>query len=205
MTPTISYAITACNEHEELNRLLTKLCDYKSEKDEIIIQLDTNASDEVEMIVFGFKNHIETLIEFPLNKDFATFKNNIKNFCKKDYIIYIDADEYLNEDIIEYLPMILEMNPEVDLYYIPRWNTVEGLTKEHISKWGWNLDDQSRINWPDLQGRICKNVPEIQWIGKVHERLVGYKGVSRLPDQFYLIHPKTIERQEKQNKLYDTI
>jgi len=208
MTPTISYAITACNEHEELKRLITQLETHIGLDDEIIIQIDTSATAAVRQLlanefIKGVQNR--TVIEFPLNKDFATFKNNIKNFCKKDYIIFIDADEYLNEDIIEYLPMILEMNPEVDLYYIPRWNTVEGLTKEHISKWGWNLDDQSRINWPDLQSRIMKNTSEIYWKGKVHERLEGFKYVSRLPDDFRLYHPKTIEKQEKQNKLYETI
>lgn len=208
MTPTITYAITACNEYDELKRLIAQLEAHIGLDDEIIIQIDTSATKEIRgLLVNEFLNGTQnrTVIEFPLQKDFSTFKNNIKKFAKKDYIIYIDADEYLNEDLIEHLPLILEMNPEVDLYYIPRWNTVQGLTKEHIAKWGWNVDEQNRINWPDLQGRICKNIPDIQWIGKVHERLIGHKGVSRLPDQFYLIHPKTIERQEKQNKLYETI
>lgn len=203
MTPTISYAITACNEHDELERLLTQLVPLIGKDDEIIVQLDTTATDEIRELLDRFKNVIKT--EFPLNKDFATFKNNIKKFAKKDYIIYIDADEYPNNDLISYLPTILEMNPEVDLYYVPRWNTVDGLTKEHIQKWGWNVDPYGRVNWPDLQSRICKNKPELVWSGKVHERIQGYKTVSRLPEQFYLQHPKTIEKQEKQNKLYETI
>ena len=197
MTPTISYAITAYNEHDELMRLLTQLGAHISSDDEIIVQLDSNATSEVRDVLKKFPDVIVT--------DFATFKNNIKKFAKKDYIVYIDADEYPNNDLISYLPTILEMNPEVDLYYVPRWNTVEGLTKEHIQKWGWNVDPYSRVNWPDLQSRICKNKPELAWSGKVHERIQGYKTVSRLPEQFYLQHPKTIEKQEKQNKLYETI
>jgi glycosyltransferase involved in cell wall biosynthesis len=203
MTPTISYAITAYNEHAELERLLTQLEAHVSKDDEIIVQLDTSATTEVRTVLEKFKSVIVT--EFPLNKDFATFKNNIKKFATKDYIIYIDADEYPNNDLISYLPTILEMNPEVDLYYVPRWNTVEGLTKGHIQKWGWNVDPYGRVNWPDLQSRIVKNKPELVWSGKVHERIQGHKTVSRLPEQFYLQHPKTIERQEKQNKLYETI
>jgi glycosyltransferase involved in cell wall biosynthesis len=203
MTPTISYAITAHNEHAELERLLTQLETYISSEDEIVVQLDTSATAEVREVLERFAS--VTVIEFPLNKDFATFKNNIKKFAKKDYIIYIDADEYPNNDLISYLPTILEMNPEVDLYYVPRWNTVQGLTKEHVQKWGWNVDAYGRVNWPDLQSRICKNKPELVWSGKVHERIQGYKTVSRLPEQFYLQHPKTIEKQETQNKLYETI
>lgn len=64
---------------------------------------------------------------------------------------------------------------------------------------------QPLVNLPDLQSRICKNKPELAWSGKVHERIQGYRTVSVLPEQFYLQHPKTIEKQEKQNKLYDTI
>ena len=203
MTPTISYAITAHNEHAELECLLTQLETYISSEDEIVVQLDTSATAEVREVLERFAS--VTVIEFPLNKDFATFKNNIKKFAKKDYIIYIDADEYPNNDLISYLPTILEMNPEVDLYYVPRWNTVQGLTKEHVQKWGWNVDAYGRVNWPDLQSRICKNKPELVWSGKVHERIQGYKTVPRLPEQFYLQHPKTIEKQETQNKLYETI
>lgn len=203
MTSTISYAITACNEHAELERLLTQLDANINIDDEIIVQLDTTATDEVREVLEKFP--LVTKIEFPLNKDFATFKNNIKKFAKKDYIVYVDADEYLNEDLLTHLPLILEMNPEVDLYYVPRLNTVEGLTHEHVHRWGWILEEDGRINWPDLQSRICKNKPELKWIGKVHERITGHGTVSRLPEQFYLIHPKTIEKQEKQNKLYETI
>lgn len=203
MIPTISYAITAHNEHDELMRLLTQLDKHVNEDDEIVVQLDTAATQTVRDVLEKFNRVIKT--EFPLNKDFAIFKNNIKKFCKKDYIVFIDADEYLDDNFLQNLPYILEMNPEVDLYFVPRWNTVEGLTKEHISKWGWNVDESGRVNWPDLQSRIMKNAPQIYWIGKVHERLVGHSTVSRLPDQFRLYHPKTIEKQEKQNKLYERI
>ena len=55
--------------------------------------------------------------------------------------------------------------------------------------------------------RIYKNIPQIQWKNKVHEVLDGYKTMSLLPreEEYALYHPKTIERQEKQNNYYDTI
>ena len=34
----------------------------------------------------------------------------------------------------------------VDLIYLPRVNTVEGLTDEHIQKWRWNVDEKGRVN-----------------------------------------------------------
>ena len=47
----------------------------------------------------------------------------------------------------------------------------------------------------------------IGWINKVHERIVGFQNYTSLPsDEIYCIkHPKTIERQEKQNSYYDTL
>ena len=59
------------------------------------------------------KNH--TVVSFPLNKDFATFKNNLKENCTKDYIFQIDADEYLSETLLEYLTAILEDNTHIEM------------------------------------------------------------------------------------------
>lgn len=63
------------------------------------------------------------------------------------------------------------------------------------------------VNWPDYQWRIWKNKPEIKWVNKVHERLDGFKTYTAMPDveYFALNHPKTIEKQEKQNNYYDTL
>jgi hypothetical protein len=99
------------------------------------------------------------------------------------------------------------MNQGVDVLLVPRVNTVEGLTQEHIQKWGWVVDNQGWVNYPDFQWRIYKNTPDIKWINKVHERLIGYKTISNLPqiEECSLYHPKTIERQEKQNNYYDTL
>ena len=202
--PSISYAITACNEHVELERLLDHLNDWIREEDEIIIQLDTTATEEVKQVAFKYPDLV-TATAFSLAGDFAQFKNNLKNYCTKDYIFQIDADENLSQNLILNLPEILELNPEVELYAVPRINTVEGLTSEHINKWGWYVNESGWINYPDYQTRILKNIPEIKWINKVHERLVGAKNIVPLPEGYDLIHPKTIERQERQNEYYNTL
>jgi hypothetical protein len=203
--PSISYAITACNEHVELERLLDHLEDWIREEDEVVIQLDINATEEVKALCFDYMRSNWNVIEFGLNSDFASFKNNLKNYCTKDYIFQIYADEYFSEQLIISLPEILEINPEIELYAVPRINTVEGLTQEHIQKWGWNVNENGWVNYPDYQTRILKNIPEIKWINKVHERLVGAKTIVPLPEGYDLIHPKTIKRQEKQNNYYNTL
>ena len=201
--PSISYAITACNEHVELERLLEQLDTNIRDIDEVVIQLDTTATEKVKEVCYKYPAF--SLWEFSLNRDFASFKNHLKSKCSRDYIFQIDADEYLSEELLLSIAEILELNPDIDLYVIPRINTIEGLTQEHIQKWGWWVNQNGWVNYPDYQFRVFKNIPEIYWVNKVHERLIGTKTVVPLPEGYDLIHPKTIERQEKQNNFYNTI
>lgn len=205
---TISFAISACNEHVELERLLDQLNEHIRPEDEILVQLDTTATAEVKAVAEKYNvgtKYSYHRIFFGLNNDFASFKNNLKEHCTKDYIFQIDADEYLSDQLIENIHQILELNPDIELYAIPRINTVEGLTQEHIQKWGWKVDIDGWVNYPDYQTRLLKNIPEIKWVQRVHERLVGAKMSITLPGGYDIIHPKTIERQEQQNNFYDTL
>ena len=206
---TISFAITAWNEHIELERLLDQLVNVVESGDEIMVQLDSTATDEVKKV--ATKYNVGQPFEYhriysSLNNDFATFKNNIKDHCTRDWIFFIDADEYLSEGLAENIHSVLDMNKGlVDVIALPRINTVEGLTRSHIDKWRWFVDDNGWVNYPDYQTRICANKKDIQWKNKVHERLTGWKTIANLPKGYDLIHPKTIDRQEKQNKFYEQI
>ena len=200
--PSISYAITACNEHVELDRLLNQLTEYIRPEDEIVVQMDLTATDEVKDVVNKYKL---TNYFHPLNKDFASFKNNLKGLCTKDYIFQIDADEYLSHNLMFYIPYILDENPVVEMFSVPRINTVEDLTEQHIKQWGWNVNEKGWVNYPDYQNRILKNISTIHWVNKVHEKLVGAMVTTAIPPGYDLIHPKDIIRQEKQNAYYNTI
>ena len=207
----ISFALTACNEYIELERLLNQLSENITSEDEVIVQTDKETvTQEVIDVINSFKNKFSLRqynhISYSLNKDFATFKNNLKLHCTKEWIVYIDADEYLSEGLIDNIHELLNINKGiVDVIAVPRINTVIGLTREHIDKWKWFINEKGWINYPDYQTRICINRPEIQWINKVHERLSGWKTIANLPSGYDLIHPKTIEKQERQNNYYDTI
>jgi hypothetical protein len=133
-------------------------------------------------------------------------KNKLTSLCNGDYIYQIDADEMISKYCIENLGMVLEYNP-IDVLMVPRINTVEGITQEHINKWGWRVDDKGWINFPDPQFRIYKNNQKIKWKNKVHEILEGYKTISQLPldEPWCLLHEKDIKRQEKQNELYSVL
>jgi len=205
----ISYAITVCNELVEVTRLIKFLVEHKRSEDEIVVLLDKpKASKELEILLeeHAHTKNITLVIDY-FDRHFADWKNKLSSHCDGDYIFQIDADEVPMESLVENLPSILEANPDIDVYVVPRINTVDGLTSHHIQKWGWNLDINGFVNFPDYQWRIYKNKPEIKWINKVHEKLTGYKQYAALPAEvdFCLEHHKTIARQEKQNAFYDTL
>ena len=204
---TISYAIPVCIEHLEIDRLLNQLTTYKRLEDEIVVQCDQgNTTQEVYSVLKKYEDKIK-VIEYPLNSNFASFKNNLKQNCSGDWIYQIDADELLDEDFIQSIHLLLQENPTVDLFLVPRINTVDGLTQNHIAKWRWNINEKGWVNFPDYQTRILQNSPEINWNNKVHEVIIGYKNYTLLPtDEIYCIkHHKSIEKQEHQNNYYDTL
>ena len=205
----ISYAITVCNEFVEIQRLLAFLRDLIRDQDEIVVLYDQKNGD---VQIEDFLRAKSVNSEFAwhagdFNHHFADWKNRLTELCTGDYIFQIDADEIPNKLLINNLPNILEANPDNEVYLVPRVNTVEGLTQEHIQKWGWNVNEKGWVNFPDYQWRIWKNKPEIKWKNKVHEVLTGYKSYALLPAQedLSLSHPKDILKQQKQNEYYDTL
>lgn len=207
----ISYAVTVCDEFIEIQQLLAFLLQNKRVQDEIVVLVDLTKNEPTSELL-GYLHKLSsndkiTLVEDNFDGHFANWKNKLSSLCKGDYIFNIDADELPNSYLIQYLPTIIENNPEVDFYWVPRENFVEGITQEHIQRWRWNLDNQNRINFPDKQGRIYKNSPDIKWQNKVHEVLIGYKQYSSLPEvtEFSINHTKTIQKQEKQNNYYNTL
>ena len=207
----ISYAITVCDEFLEIQRLLSLLLNNQRRQDEVVVLVDLSKNKPTSELL-GYLHELNsedyiTLVEDTFNRHFANWKNKLTEYCEGDYIFQIDADELPNESLIQNLPIILESNPDNEVYLVPRVNTVEGLTSEHISKWRWNVNDKGWVNWPDYQWRIWKNKPEIQWKNKVHEVLDGHKSHAPLPaqEEFALYHPKDIKKQEKQNEYYEKL
>ena len=205
----ISYAITVCSEYDEIQKLLSTLFLNIREEDEIVVLFDkkSGTAEVREYLIELKKKEYIKLTPKTFKNHFANWKNHLTGLCTGDYIFQIDADEIPDNQLIIALPKIIEGNLDNEVYLVPRVNTVEGLTEEHIQKWGWKVDDKGWVNWPDYQWRIWKNKPEIKWVNKVHEKLEGFKTYATLPPMkdLALYHPKEIKRQEKQNKYYSTL
>ncbi len=201
----ISYGITVHNEAEELQKLLEVLNKNIDKEDEIIVCVD--GDDEKVEAVLGesldsWQNYI--VYKRKLNGNFAEHKNSVIEKASGDYIFHIDADEYPNEILIQQLKQILEIN-DVDLIWIPRVNTVEGMEQIHIERWGWKVTENGWVNYPDYQARVFRNHKDIRWTRPLHEYITGCKTYSHLPphEELSLYHPKTIQKQEQQNMFYN--
>ena len=209
----ISYAITVCNEYEELRKLYKTLKQSIRPEDEIVIQQDSRGSVKglPDSKVKAYCQELERLgkivyTTFDLNGHFDNFKNNLEKVCTGDYIFQIDADELPSIYMIDVLPEILTHN-DVDVFKVPRINTVQGITQQHIDTWKWGVNDKGWINFPDYQWRLYRNNDKVKWKNRVHEVLDGYQTMAYLPaeEQWCLRHDKTIDRQEQQNAMYSKL
>jgi hypothetical protein len=201
----ISYAITVWNEDKELDRLLHQLKSVMKYNDEIVIQMDTKATNEVKEVI---KNHGLTGHIFPINNSFVTFKNNLNKLCTKDYIFQIDGDEFLSDELLRDINILIRIHNSIDCLIIPRINIIvdESILENYINNSAWKNDESSWINYPDGQTRLFKNKSNIVWGGDIiHTYLINFGTVKQLNKGYDLIHVKSYERQEAQNNFYKSI
>ena len=201
----ISYSILVHNEDETFEKLLQRLIEYKQPQDEIVVLDDYSDNEKTKAILDYYHSTDDIRLEQRnLLHDFASQKNYLKNMCTGDYSFNLDADEMISHWFMKEIHGILEGN-EVDLIYLPRINTVDGITEQHCRMYGYQINEKGWINYPDWQGRIFRNRPNIRWEKPVHEQLTGFQTYAHLPmeQKYSITHPKTIERQVEQNRFYN--
>ena len=189
MKPTITYAITVCNEHRELGILLSKLRVHLRANDQVLIQSDSdNVTPDVLGVIMRFimasdsKNYVATHISTPLNGDFGAFKNNLKLNASGDWIFQIDADEYPTESLLMTLHDLILENIDIDVIHIPRINTVRGITREHVNRWGWKVDVYKHpllVTTIEVGGEDMNYLREL---GAIVDGIGYYKPIINFPD-----------------------
>lgn len=183
----ISYAVTVCNEAEQLQSLLEFLQPYLQEGDEIVVQADqANVTEAVREVMKAFPE--VRYIEHELRFDFAQAKNHLNEQCRGEWIFQLDADECPQVWLMDHLRAILRANSTAELVKIPRINLFingQGTITEH------------HVAWPDYQGRLYRNEPQrICWRRPLHEKIRGHKAYIYLPkeDPYAIRHLKAKEQ-----------
>lgn len=224
----VSHLVTCCNETNTLSRLLYHILNTMNSEDEVII-LQDNCSDGVDEYGKTTSDIIKGFINCPgfpigvhwfkhsLDNDYGAHKNFGIEKCTGDFIFQIDGDEMPPDALLsDNLHDLLESNPTVEAYAVPRMNDFKGVTEAHAKQWGWVLTYNARpslndktlnplVNWPDYQWRLFKNDPKIRFKNRLHERIDGFSSYVVLPAEqdYALYHDKTIEKQIETNLRYN--
>lgn len=204
----ISFGILVHDERISFKKLLDSIIDAKKGYDyEIVVIYDRPEGNEktgTDKIIENYKDHIK-VFHHPLNNDYGAQKNFMTEKCSGDYIVNPDADELFSDYVLENADMLAAQS---EVIWLPRINTVKDMTTEWAQRFGYRVNEKGWINWPDPQARIYKNdYPRIKWINKVHETLFGHESFAVLPEdeRLAILHPKTLDRQIKQNEKYAKI
>ena len=201
MGHTISYAITTHNEGRPVQDLIDHIKGQMSREDELVI-VDDYSTDQTTLSAIS---DVRFVYKRKLNNNFSSQKNYLNSKCTKDYIFQFDGDELPSTSLLSVAKAFVKNYQDTDLFWIPRYNRLFELDMDYINKWGWTVDDQNRINYPDYQGRLFKNSASIQWTRPVHEIISGHKTQRIFPQNagVDILHTRHMHRQIQSNKYYD--
>jgi glycosyltransferase involved in cell wall biosynthesis len=143
--------------------------------------------------------------------NWSDHKNYLADQIFSDWVFNIDCDEILEGGLFR-IKEVIELNPTVDIFGIPRINLLEGDSLEiqrYVNYCGWKMNGQGRVNYPDFQwNRLFKKGKNLHLRGTVHEILDGdgTQEIIRAPlpvdNIYHLIHKKSLQKQIQQNNGY---
>lgn len=143
---TLSLCMIVKNEEKHLERCLTSVKDVVGE----IVIVDTGSTDKTLAIAKSFNSKI---FHFEWINDFSAARNFALSKCTCDWILYLDADEELNQNSIGELKKKISGNP----FGV---NCI-------VTSLGSDISQGSIMRYP----RLFPNEPGVKFIGKVHEQI----------------------------------
>jgi len=203
----ISVVISAFNEDKKIEKCLKSIKDFADE----IIFVDNGSTDDTVKIASKFTDKIFIQKNDPFNIDIQKNKG-IKN-ASMEWVLVLDADEVLSDDLKKEINIILKKSFEIsdpipiDGYMIPRKNIIFG---KWISHTGWYPDYQLRLFRNGLGLYDKKHVHEPLnvrgKIEKLNEHIIhyNYETVSQfLYKHFQLYAPNEAEELLKRGYKFD--
>lgn len=172
----LSVIVITKNEGKNIKECLESV---KNLGDELII-IDTFSTDKTIEIVRKFTNNIYR-IQF--DGDFSKLRNYGLDHSKGDWVLFIDADERISDNLKKIIPSLLKTE-KYDGYLIPRRN--------YINKHEWL---HYGLFYPDYQLRIFKK-EGVRYVNRIHEYpSVNTKKIKKI--QEFIIHNYTRSKYNK--------
>jgi glycosyltransferase involved in cell wall biosynthesis len=156
---TLSVIIITRNEQANLDACLSSVCEIADE----IVVVDSFSTDDTLSIAKSYKAVISSPADW---LGFGTQKNRALDLATKDWVLSIDADERLTQELRDEIKSVLA-NPLSDCYAIPRRSYYCGRL---INYSGWN---------PDFVIRLFKLGTARFSDHLVHERVLTTSPVSK--------------------------
>lgn len=173
----ISLCMIVRDEEDVLERCLLSVCDVV---DEIII-VDTGSIDRTTEIA---KKFTDNLFHYEWADDFAAARNYSFSLATKEYIMWLDADDVL-EDKESFLTLKKQLDGTINRVSMPY----------HLS-----FNENGQVTHSLKRNRIVKNDARFQWSGKVHEFLIVYG--EALESDIPILHKKIKPHSSRNLKIY---
>lgn len=112
--PKTSIIICNYNGEKYLGRAI-RSCLKQTTAAEIIV-VDDGSTDDSQEVIHSFGDKIKRIL-LPQNKGVANASNEGIKAATGDYVIRVDADDYVNEHIVDIYSQVLEWNKEIGFVY----------------------------------------------------------------------------------------
>lgn len=179
----ISATIITLNEADNISRAIKSLNGLANE----IIVVDSGSTDKT----LAIAKSLDAKVYIRKFDNFANYKNWAASKTRGDWILSLDADEIISEELAEEIKEAVKSD-EYAGYLIPRRNFILGKEIKY-SRWS---PDQHIWLWKKDAGR---------WVGNVHEEVVVLGKVGLLENSKIHHSHKTLTSFLKANNLYSTL
>ncbi|MED1919547.1 glycosyltransferase [Bacillus thuringiensis] len=183
----VSACVITKNEEQNLSACLESVKEIASE----IVVVDTGSTDGTIAVA---KKYQASVYHFDWIDDFSAARNFALSKASGNWIIFLDADEFLSEDSKKHI--------------VSNLNRAEEQKKDFILGMIVNIDKyvQKTIN-VSTHIRIFRNDPSIRYIGAIHERVMKNGSSMKIldaKDQISIIHTgysqETVQSKNKSER-----
>ena len=179
----ISLCMIVKDEENTIGRYLDSIKDLV---DEIII-VDTGSSDTTREYA---KSRGAKVFNFEWIDDFSKARNYSFSQATKDYILWMDANEILNENDIQ------KFN---DLKNLITENSIDSVTMNCAL----NIDENNQVTSSIRQNRLVKRLSNFQWIGATNEYLNVHGNIVH--SDITIINKKYKKCTDRNLKIYENL